>query len=82
MKFRIVARYCTLDDPYYIVQQKRWYGWGFPSNRYSNKLSPDSYYEIFFTVESAETALNDYIKELKNVKRKSEIIKVYEEPSS
>lgn len=83
-KYRIVARYTASDDPYYIVQQKRWYGWGCPSRQYSWVLTNyiGESYESFSTFEAAEAALNEYLKEIKNAKRKSEIIKVYEEPSS
>lgn len=83
-KFRIVARYGTGDDPHYVVQQKRWYGWGCPSRRHSWVLTNyiAESYQSFSTFEAAETALHEYLKEVKNAKRKSEIIKVYEEPSS
>lgn len=78
-RYRIVARYKSMDDPYYIVQQKKWYGWGLPNGRCGFYLQDGlDDYEEFNSLEKAENALEKYVKANYNYSRKDEVVKEYE----
>lgn len=78
-RYRILEKYSTNDAPYYIVQTKRWYGWGIvPFKSGCHYLRCGDWYETFKTFEEAESALNKYLHAIKNTQRKSKVVKEYE----
>ena len=76
MKYRIVKKYYdnTLE-PFYVVEEKKWFFWGVPASNYLRKLvifaSVGYECKKFKSIEAAEEA----VKKAKVTSNKNEVVK-------
>jgi hypothetical protein len=83
MKYRIVKKTYGDDTNLFIVQQKRFLFWGTVKSRILSyvdiwDLFPTYDYIVFSRYESAEEALNEYIKEIQaNTLVKTEVVSTF-----
>lgn len=81
MKYRIAEKIFSDDTHSYIIQEKRWYGWGVMKGHYTSRMTcGGTYYENgFLTIEDAEIALKKQLKLNGKLKNRTITIKEYEE---
>lgn len=82
MRYRIVKEYYDDGTPYYIVQQKRlyWWGWKLPTDESLRKFlfafTTGGYtYKHFDTFEEAKNAV-DMVRDVSEKRKKSNIVEV------
>ncbi len=80
MKTRIAKRIWPNDSISYIIQEKKWFGWGIMDGHYTSQISlyRSIEYKTHHTFEEAESALKKQVSLNKRLQQKITCVKHYE----